>query len=117
MNRAQCYYDLGQYTESITDLKTALNVDENDPQVLYKLGLSFYAFNKYKKCIKTLKKALLNKPYLTYEADIYYHIGLAYCHLEKFEKSIYPYTKVKTLILIILLIVHRNDSKRHKIHS
>lgn len=26
------------------------------------------------------------------EPDIYYHIGLAYCHVEKFEKAIFPFT-------------------------
>ena len=70
--------------------------------MLYKLGLSYYAFNKFKKCIKTLKQALMNKPYLTYEADIYYHIGLSYCNLEKFEKSIYPYSRVSHLLPITL---------------
>jgi len=94
------------YTESISDLSMALKVNENDPQVLYKLGLSFYAFNKYKKCIKTLKRALINKPFLTYEADIYYHIGLAYCNLEKFEKSIYPYSRVSQSIIYLFVIVY-----------
>lgn len=92
------------YTESINDLISALRVNENDPQVLYKLGLSYYAFEKYKKCISTLKNALRNKPFLTYEADIYYHIGLAYCNLEKFEKSIYPYSRVSYFLSIIYLI-------------
>jgi tetratricopeptide (TPR) repeat protein len=31
--------------------------------------------------------------FITYEADIFYHIGLAYCNVEKFEKSIYPFTR------------------------
>lgn len=66
MNRSQCYYDIGEYTQSIEDLNSALKVDPSDAKVLYKLGLSFYAFEKYKKCIKTLKKALLNNPYFTY---------------------------------------------------
>ena len=30
---------------------------------------------------------------MTYESDIYYHLGLAYCRLEKFEKAIFPFTK------------------------
>ena len=38
-----------------------------------------------------MKIALRHKPFLTYEADIFYHLGLAYCRLEKFEKSIYPF--------------------------
>lgn len=61
--------------------------------VLYKLGLTYYAHQKYKKCIKELKKALKNKPHVTIEADIYYHIGLAYCRVQKFEKSIWPYSR------------------------
>ena len=40
-----------------------------------------------------MKKCIINKAYLSYLADTYYHIGLAYCHSEKFEKSIFPYTK------------------------
>ena len=40
-----------------------------------------------------MKYALRNQPFLTYEADIYYHLGISYCRLEKFEKSIFPFTK------------------------
>ena len=40
-----------------------------------------------------MKVALRNRPFLTYEADIFYHLGLAYCRLEKFEKSIFPYSR------------------------
>ena len=40
-----------------------------------------------------MKASLKNKPFLTYESDIWYHLGIAYCRLEKFEKSIYPYTQ------------------------
>ena len=50
------------YDESARDLDKALEKDPNDAQVLYKLGLTFYAHQKYKKCIKTLKAALKNSP-------------------------------------------------------
>ena len=40
-----------------------------------------------------MKEALRNKPFLTYEADIFYHLGLAYCRLEKDEKSIFPFSR------------------------
>ena len=70
-----------------------MEINARDPQGLYKQGLAYFAFKKYKKCIATMKSALRNKPFLTYEADIFYHLGLAYCRLEKFEKSIFPYTK------------------------
>jgi hypothetical protein len=40
-----------------------------------------------------MKLALQNKPFLTYECDIYYHLGLAYCRVEKFEKSVFPFSR------------------------
>jgi tetratricopeptide (TPR) repeat protein len=58
MNRAQCHFELKNFTESIQDLERALSIDEHDPKVLYKLGLSYYAYEKFKRCIKTLKRAL-----------------------------------------------------------
>lgn len=61
--------------------------------MLYKLGISLFANKKYKKSIKTLKRALKNEPFNTYKPDVFYHIGLAYCRLEKFEKSIFPYSR------------------------
>ena len=82
------------YENSINDLLKAHDAAPTNPQILYKLGLSFYADGQFKKCVKQLKLALQNKPYISYESDIYYHIGLAYCNQEKFEKSIYPYKKV-----------------------
>ena len=92
-NRSQCYFDMGNFEACINDLANALDINSRDPQVLYKQGLAYFAFGKYKKAILTMKIALRYKPYLTYEADIFYHLGLAYCRLEKFEKSIFPYTK------------------------
>ena len=61
--------------------------------MLYKLGISLFANKKYKKSIKTLKRALKNEPFNTYKPDVFYHIGLAYCRLEKFEKSRFPYSR------------------------
>jgi tetratricopeptide (TPR) repeat protein len=55
MHRAQCEYDQGHYEQSIEDLIKGLEVSHEDPQVLYKLGLSYYANENYKVCIKTLK--------------------------------------------------------------
>lgn len=40
-----------------------------------------------------MKLALKNKPFLTFESDIYYHLGLAYCRVEKFEKSVWPFSR------------------------
>ena len=40
-----------------------------------------------------MKIALHCNPYMTYEPDIFYHLGMAYCRLQKFEKSIFPYSR------------------------
>jgi len=60
---------------------------------LYELGLTHFQNSKYKKCLKQLKNALKKEPQPDHEPDIYYHVGLAYCREEKFEKSIFPFTK------------------------
>lgn len=94
MHRSNCFYVLESYEEAIADLDLALSISPKDPQILYKLGLAYYKLPNYKRCIKTLKRALKNNPYVSYEADIYYHIGIAYANLDKFERSLYPLTKV-----------------------
>lgn len=43
---------------------------------------------------------------MTYEADIYYHLGLAYCRLQKFEKSIFPYRQCILKIPSDLRYIH-----------
>jgi len=48
----------------------------------------------------------MNKPFLSYEADIYYHIGLAYCNVEKYEKSIYPFQKCCEMIPSEVSYIH-----------
>ena len=53
-----------------------------------------------------MKEALKHRPFLTYEADIYYHLGLAYCRMEKFEKAIFPYSRCIKLIPSDLRYVH-----------
>ncbi len=42
-NRSQCYFDLKMYEESAQDLDKALAQNQCDAQVLYKLGLTYYA--------------------------------------------------------------------------
>ena len=68
--------------------------------------MAYFAFKKYKKCIATMKQALKYKPFMTYEADIFYHLGLAYCRLQKFEKSIYPYSRCIEKIPSDLRYIH-----------
>ena len=106
-NRADCYFELGKhqsaiedrqkrlsnYQSAIEDLRTGLQYNKHNPRVLFKLGSVYFAAENYKKCTTTMKESLKNRPFLTYEPDIYYIMGLAYCRLEKFEKAIFPYSK------------------------
>jgi len=41
-----------------------------------------------------------------YEADIYYHIGLAYCNVQKFEKSIWPFSRCITRVPSDIRYIH-----------
>ena len=62
------------------------------------MGLTYYAFGKYRRCVKTLKRALQAGPYITYQADIYYHVGLAFCWLERYGDSIFPFSAAIKMI-------------------
>ena len=40
MNRSQCYFDQATFDLSIEDLNEAVAIQPNNPEILYKLGLS-----------------------------------------------------------------------------
>ena len=48
----------------------------------------------------------MKNPSKANEPDIYYHIGLAYCNQEKFEKAIFPLTKCHELVPSELNYIH-----------
>ena len=85
-------------------MQLGLEINPTDSMLLYLLGLAYYADGNYKLCMKTLKEALSNlgdmEISMNYTPDIYYHIGLAYCMVEKFEKSIYPLAKVSWTMIV-----------------
>lgn len=61
-----------------------------------------------KKALKSINSAKPNgsAPYITYESDIYYHIGIAYSNLERFEEAIYPLTRAIDLIPSDIRYIH-----------
>ena len=111
-NRAKTYFKQRNYAASIKDLETALHFCEKTSdevittQLLYQLGKTYFASKQYRKCLKRLKLALHGSPYPSYEPDIYYHIGLAYARLEKFEKSIFPFTRCIERIPTDITYIH-----------
>jgi len=86
--------------EAIEDLENAQDMEPDNPQILYRLGMGYYAFERYKRAVKVFKHALQLNPHQTYLPDIYYHVGLAYTNLEKLEKAIYLYSKVSPSIFL-----------------
>ena len=98
---------LKRHSEAAKDLEHAVSQVPNDPLVLYRLGLTHFADENDKKCLKYLKASLKNKPFINYEADIYYHIGLAYCRVQKFEESIWPFSRC----------IERNPSDIRYVHE
>jgi tetratricopeptide (TPR) repeat protein len=93
MERSNIYIDIKQYPKAIDDLSNALTRKPTDPKILYKRGLAYYKNKEFKKAIKDLYTSLDNHPFETYEADIYYHLGISYSNLEMFEKSLPSLTK------------------------
>jgi tetratricopeptide (TPR) repeat protein len=90
MERSNIYVDINQFDKAIKDLSDALDSKPSDPKILYKRGLAYYRNKEFKKAVKDLDTSLDNHPFETYEADIYYHLGISYSNREMFEKSI-PY--------------------------
>ena len=93
MERSNIYVDVGQFPKAIEDLSNALERKPTDPKILYKRGLAYYRNRDFKKAIRDLSIALENNPFETYEADIYYHLGISYSNLDMFEKSLPHLTK------------------------
>jgi len=95
-NRAQAYYRFNKYELAHKDFTTALTLAPEDPVVYYSLGLCLFSMKKYKKAIDMLKMSLKKEQesYSEMKANIFYHIGIAYCRRGKFIKSIYPLSQV-----------------------
>ena len=51
-------------------------------------------------------KAIKEGRHLSYEPDIYYHIGIAYCNLEKFVDAVYPFSKAIEMVGDSVMYVH-----------
>lgn len=63
LHKAHCEFDNGDFDKSILDLKQGLEMYESDPELLYYLGLSYYATgDKYKEALNTFKMSLTNMP-------------------------------------------------------
>lgn len=81
IERSNIYVDTKNYQKAIEDLTTALASKSTDPRILYKRGLAYFKNKEFKKAVKDLYESLDNHPFETYEADIYYHLGIAYANL------------------------------------
>lgn len=86
------YLNEKKYSDTINDLRLALENRPNDPALLYRLGQAHYLNRSFREALVDLQNSLNFEPDETYKPDIHYHIGLSYANLEDFESSIYPFT-------------------------
>lgn len=92
-NRAQCYFDLQRYESAVRDLTKALEAESNEPKLYYLRGLAQYELKNYRGSIQDLKRSLRIRNNASYSHDCYYHIGIAYCNIGKYTKSIPAFTQ------------------------
>ncbi len=52
---------------------------------------------EFVKALKDFYRSLESKPFMSYEANIHYHLGISHANLEMFEKAISPLTKAMEL--------------------
>lgn len=88
---------MNQFQNAIKDLTAALALREEDPQLYYKRGISFYKNKQYEDCINDMYKAIEYKAFSSYIADIYYHLGICFANLGFHEKSIEPLSEALEL--------------------
>lgn len=77
-----------------------------DPLVLYKRGIAFFKNGNYKSSIRDLFKSYEKKPISKYEADLHYHLGIAFANLENFENSIEPLCEAIKLMPLNAHYIH-----------
>jgi tetratricopeptide (TPR) repeat protein len=75
---------LNEYEKGINDLSHALAVNEKNPLVYYRRGLAYYKNKSFLASIQDLEKSLKYSPSKNIQADVYYHMGIAYANLEKY---------------------------------
>lgn len=81
IQRSRIYLELNEYEKGITDLSHALAVNDRNPLVYYRRGLAYYKNREYPAAIRDLEKSLRFDPSRNIQADIHYHIGIAYANL------------------------------------
>lgn len=94
VQRSNIYVNMKNYDKAIENLTKALSIKGDDAQILYKRGLAYYKNKNYKNCIKDMFNSLQHSPFIAYQCDIYYHLGISFANLEMYDKSIEPLSKV-----------------------
>jgi len=108
--RSDLHVELGKYKNSVEDTTRGLELRQNCPILLYKRGLAYYSQREFNKAIEDLEsalKALKEDNSADYKADLYYHIGLSFAHLNQYKESIPPFTEA--IGLAPLKIVYKHE--------
>lgn len=93
LDKGDKYFAKKDYENALTQYLEALKIDASDPNINFRVGLSYLHGEKKAKAVDYLEKAYRTKPEV--DEDIDYHLGMAYQNDHQYGKAIEHYTTFK----------------------
>ena len=113
LGKAEAYYCHQSYSEALETLHRAKGQEGDNPVIHYRIGSVHYAQEEYKASIRALKTCLAHmkdqsakghalgqtmgakevEKLRQQQLSSYYRIAIAYARLEKWERSLWPFTR------------------------
>lgn len=91
-NLAQAYFALGSFNDAITIGKMALELDENDFDIIFNLALAYKNNNQFEEAVEMYKKTLQLQPD---NPDVYFNMANTYDNWDKEVLALEYYQKAK----------------------
>lgn len=85
------YYDLAQYTRSISTLREALKIEPENAYAWFSLGLSYKEEKQFNEAIKSFREALRIDPQQSFT---WYSLGETHLSLEQYDEAIKDFREV-----------------------
>lgn len=91
LKKGVALHDKGKYKEAIDVYEQALEIDNNNAQVLYEMGLTYFTMKDYNKAIKYSNLSIENSD--EFALHSYINIGSSYDDMGQPKKAISTYNK------------------------